>query len=117
MYIPKEKVRGFKHAPNCLVWQYELEDDKMSFAKVYIDGKYPKKGFVANSACKQLCYVTTGSCIIHSEKGDFKIGQSDVYYIDVNEKFWIDGQKVFLIFVNNPAWTATQYKFIGEEKH
>jgi len=56
--------------------------------------------------------VISGSGAIHSEFGNFKIQEGDLYFFKKGEKYWVEGKNLFLIVVNAPKWTPEQHKIV-----
>lgn len=52
----------------------------------------------------------SGAGTVHSEKGDFEISEGDLYFFEKGEKYWVQGNKLLLVLVNAPKWTAEQYR-------
>jgi len=110
MLIKKSETREHKNSPSCTVWEHDHPTDNLSLATTLIDGRYPEEKRVTNTECEEIVYVIGGSGVIHSDKGDFEIKEGDSYSFKKNEKYYIDGNKLFLTLINAPKWTFEQYK-------
>lgn len=112
MLIKKYQSKKVENSKDCVVWEYEYPSSLFSFATALINGRYPDKGQVTNLECEEIYYVVSGSGIIHSEFGDFKIEKRDMYFFKKAEKYWVEGKDLFLVLVNAPKWVAEQYRNI-----
>ena len=110
--IKKSESKKFENSKDCTVWEYEYPSKLFSFATASINGRYPNKKRVTNLYCEEVYYVISGSGIIHSEFGEFKIEQGDLYFFKKGEKYWVKGKKLVLVLVNAPKWTLEQHKNI-----
>lgn len=113
MLIKKTQTKKFANSKNCTIWEYKYPSKLSSFATALITGRYPEKGRTTNLKCEEIYYVISGSGIIHSELGNFKIKQGDVYFFKKGERYWVDGKKLVLTLTNTPKWTAKQSKNIN----
>jgi mannose-6-phosphate isomerase-like protein (cupin superfamily) len=112
MLVKESKLKKKQNSKSCTVWEYEFPSKNLSFATAFINGRYPEKKRVVNLKCEQTYFVISGSGIIHSEKGDFKINKKDLYFFKKSEIYWVEGKNLFLTLVNSPKWTLGQYKIV-----
>ena len=110
MLIKKSQAKRVGNSKDCTVWEYDYPSELSSFATALIDGRYPDKGRVTNLDCEEVYYVVSGSGILHSEKGDFVLGQGDFYFFVKGEKYWVEGKSLFLVVFNTPKWTPEQHR-------
>lgn len=113
MLIKKSQSKKVKNSKNCIVREYEYSSKLFSFATALIKGRYPDKRRVTNLECEEIYYVISGSGVIHSEFGDFKIKKGDLYFFSKGEKYWVEGKNLFLVVVNAPRWTPKQHRNIN----
>jgi mannose-6-phosphate isomerase-like protein (cupin superfamily) len=109
MLVKKNQSKKHQNSENCTVWEYEYPSELFSFATALINGRYPAEKRSVNLGCEEAYYVISGEGIIHSEFGDFKIEQGDLYFFKKGEKYWVEGQDLFLGLANAPKWTPEQY--------
>lgn len=109
MLVKKNQSRKHQNSKSCTVWEYEYPSESFSFATALINGRYPDKGRCANLGCEEVYYVISGEGIIHSEFGDFKIEQGDVYSFKKGEKYYVEGKNLFVGLANAPRWRLDQY--------
>jgi mannose-6-phosphate isomerase class I len=95
---------------DCTVYDYPVATKLFSFGTAAINGRYPAKGRVANTACEEIYYVISGSGTVHSGRGDAKLHQGDVYHFLKDELYSVDGDKLFVAMMNVPPWTPAQHK-------
>ena len=112
MLVKKSQSKKNQNSKDCIVWEYESPSRLFSFATALISGRYPEKKRVTNLECEEIYYVISGSGVVHSECGDFKIEQGDLYFFKKGEKYWVEGQNLFLVLANAPQWTSGQHKHI-----
>lgn len=112
MLVKKFQSKKVENSKDCVVWEYEYPSKLFSFATALINGRYPDKKRVTNLECEEIYYVVSGSGVVHSEFGDFKIEQGDLYFFKKGEKYWVEGKNLFLVLVNAPKWTTKQHKNI-----
>ena len=104
MLIKKKDAVKKSNSLECTVWEYPQASNLVSFATSVITGRYPPKGMVCNTKVEEIYYVISGTGVIHSEKGEFKIEQEDVYFFETKEKFYVVGNKLHLALINAPPW-------------
>lgn len=112
MLVKKSQAKKVDHSKECSVWEYALSSKLFNFAISTINGRYPSKGRVVNLECEEIYYVISGSGVVHSEFGDFKLKEGDAYYFKKAEKYWVEGKNLHLALVNAPPWNASQHKNI-----
>ncbi len=112
MKVKKSEAKKVQNSPDCTVWEYDYPSRLSSFATALIDGRYPEKGRVTNTECEEIYYVISGSGTVHSEKGDFKLENGDLYHFEKEEKYWVEGYKLLLALFNAPKWTPEQHKVV-----
>jgi mannose-6-phosphate isomerase-like protein (cupin superfamily) len=109
MFVKKEDSEEKKNSDSCTVWEYSIPSRLFSFASALINGRYPDKGSVKNSACEEGYYVLSGTGVIHSEKGDFMIKKGDLYHFEKEEVYWVEGKNLSIVLVNSPPWSPDQH--------
>ncbi len=112
MLIKKIDSKKVSNSDKCTVWEYDTNTPNFNVATSFIDGRFPDEKRVVNLELEEIYYVQSGSAIIHSEKGEFKIEAGDVYLFDKGEKFWLDANKLSLVVVCSPAFDPAQYKIV-----
>ena len=113
MLIKKLEAKQINNSKTCKVWEYEFKNKNFSSAVALINGRYPEEKRVTNTKCEETYYVISGSGIIHSNKGDFKIREGDMYSFEKGEKYWVEGIDLHLALVNIPKWTEQQHKIVS----
>ena len=112
MLIKKAEAKKLDNSESCTVWNYSFPSENLSYATALIDGRYPDQNRVTNLECEEVYYVISGSGIIHSEKGDFKLSEGDAYFFEKGEVYWVEGKKLFLALVNAPKFSPEQHKIV-----
>ena len=109
MIIEKSEVVRKSNSSACTVSEYPYPSRNSSIATAQIDGRYPEKGRALNTKCEMAYYVISGEGVVHTDRGDFLISEGDLYYFETGERYWIEGDSLFVVVVNAPAWTPEQY--------
>jgi alkylated DNA repair dioxygenase AlkB len=107
--VRKNQTREFKNNDQCIALEYSMGDKDINGAVGIINGRYPDKGRVVNTVCKELVYVLsgTGRVVIEGKEINFKEG--DLILIEPNEKyFWEGSFKIFMPCA--PAWYPEQHR-------
>ena len=112
MLIKKLEAKKFENSKNCTVWEYGFPNQNVSYAMALINGRYPDQRKVTNLECEESYFVISGQGIIHSDKGDFRINEGDMYIFAKNEIYWVEGENLLLALVNIPKWTIEQHKIV-----
>ncbi len=114
MLLTKKLATKVSNSEKCIVHEYRIESDLISFCTAIINGRYPDSGRVSNSECEEIYFVTGGTGTIHSEFGDFNIAQGDLYHYKKGEKYWVEGDNLQLVLVNSPKWSPEQHQELPE---
>lgn len=112
MLVKKENAKKVSNSDKCTVWEYDTQTKDFNLATAFIDGRFPDEKRVVNLELEEVYYVQSGSAIIHSEKGDFKIEKGDVYLFEKEEKFWVEANNLSLVVVCAPAFDPKQHKIV-----
>lgn len=112
MHIKKSDSKKIENSKDCTVWEYLYPSKLFSFGTALINGRYPEEKRVTNLEWEEIYYVISGSGIVHSEKGDFELGEGDLYFFEKGEVYWVEGNNLFLALVNAPKWTIEQHKIV-----
>jgi mannose-6-phosphate isomerase-like protein (cupin superfamily) len=112
MLIKKSDARKHENSKTCTVWEYDHSTNQLSYATALINGRYPEQRRVTNLECEEMCYVMSGSGVVHSDKGDFELNQGDSYLFEKEERYYIEGDKLLLALINAPKWRPEQHKTV-----
>lgn len=107
--IHKNQTQKVKNSDNCLATEYPMADKDIDGAVVEITGRYPGKGRVVNSACKELAYIINGFGKIVVDGEEINLNEGDCILIEPGEKFFWQGD-LKLFISSTPAWNAEQSK-------
>ena len=76
---------------------------------VKLKGRYPDKGRVVNTVCKELAYITKGSGKIVVEGQEINFSSGDLILIEPGERYYWEGNfEIFSPCV--PAWYPKQHQ-------
>ncbi len=112
MFTKKNKSNKIQNSKDCTVWEYVVPTERFSFATTLIDGRYPDEKRVTNLECEEIYYVISGSGTVYSEKGIFNLEAGDLYFFEQGEKYYVEGDNLFLVLVNAPKWTPDQHEIV-----
>lgn len=96
------------NSPVCIAHEYVHQDADVSCARIEVKGRYPDVGSVANTRCKELVYVLSGTVLFTCDENKNTLAEGDSVLIDVHEAFVWEGDAVLLV-VCTPAWTPEQH--------
>lgn len=97
-----------KNSEHCVVTGFPAEDSDINFAIVKVSSRYPDKGLVTNTLCKEMAYVQEGGGKIVVDDIEYVMQKGDVVLIDRNEKYYWDGDMTLHIACT-PAFTPEQH--------
>lgn len=107
--VHKNETKEFKNSDQCIAIEYPMGDKDINGAIGKISGRYPDKGRVVNTKCKELAYVIKGSGKVVVEGKEYLLNQGDVVLIEPNEKyFWEGNLEIFMPCT--PAWYPEQHQ-------
>ncbi|HBS48497.1 TPA: hypothetical protein DEO28_01185 [Candidatus Dependentiae bacterium] len=99
-----------ENSSNCIVHEYVMPSNNLSFCRAEIDGRYPESGKVLNSGCDQIYYVLSGEAKIFYKNQFFNIKSGDLFFFEKNQEYFVEAQKLVAAVINSPKWTAEQYR-------
>ncbi|NOQ68241.1 cupin domain-containing protein [Patescibacteria group bacterium] len=107
--IKKNQAEVHKNSDACVAIEYPLDDKDINGAVIELNGRYPDKGRVVNSKCKEIAYVIKGTGKVIVEGQEIKFKGEDLILIELGEKYHWEGN--FIMFVScAPAWYPEQHK-------
>ena len=110
MIVKKSNRITHKNSDKCIAYEYLTNDKDINVAYVEIDGRYPDKGRVVNTKCKEIGFVTEGTGKLVVEGNEQTLGAQDVFLILPNQKYYFEG-KLKLVVPCTPAWHPEQHKY------
>lgn len=111
-FVSSSHTTRSQNAANTTVYEYPTTDPSINGAVATIFGRYPEKGFVLNSICKEIVYVIEGNGIIGLIDKEVAIKNGDVLLLQPNEKYYWDGN-LTLFMVTAPKFDPTQHKLVS----
>lgn len=112
MRIKSNEVRSKVNSKSCSVNEYDFPFKNLGIAIVKINGRYPDSGKAMNTECDEIYYVISGSAVIHTAEGDFKINKNDAFYFEKNKWYWVEGKHLEILLPTSPSWFPEQYRQI-----
>jgi hypothetical protein len=94
---------------------YPMTDPDINFATIKINCRSPKKGFQANTDCKELLYILNGSGKMYKMDSDevYDFNKGDLLFIGKNEYYAFDGDFEAAVPCT-PAWYPEQHIYTEE---
>lgn len=114
MYIAKENATEIKNSEDCTLWTYDLPTADVSCAVALIDGRYPDSGLAVNHESDEIYFVISGSGVIHTESGDHSLEKGDMYFVEREGTYWVEGRDLQVHLVNAPEFKSEQHENVSE---
>lgn len=102
--VKKNQTEEFKNNNTCISSNYPLNDKDINVAVIKLNGRYPEKGRVMNTVCKELSYILKGCGKLFLENRVIEVKEGDVVLIEPNEKYYWEGNLTMFVPCT-PAWT------------
>jgi uncharacterized cupin superfamily protein len=110
--VRRDEVKKFKNNKACCGDQYEWKDEDINGALIEIRGRYPSKGRVVNTKCKELVYVLKGSGSLFLEDKEIRFSQGDMLLLYPGEKyFWQADCEILTVCA--PGFYSKQHKKVA----
>ena len=109
--IKSIQAEEFKNNDACTAFEYHLDDKEINVAVIKLDGRYPEKGRVMNTLCKELSYILKGTGKLFLEDQIIDVDEGDVVMIEPGEKYYWEGTMTMFVPCV-PAWTKEQHKIV-----
>ena len=110
IYTKLNEAEIFEGATN-KTYEYNINDKDINYCVAEIDGRFPKEKWAINRKCKEMAHILSGSGILVVENKKYQIEKDDVVLIDINEKYYWEGQ-MKLGISGTPAWYPEQHECI-----
>ena len=107
--VKKSQTNEFKNSEKCIAIEYPLADKDISGAIIKLNGRYPEKGKVVNTICKELAYIIKGSGKIDVGDNIQDVNEGDLVLIHPNDEYYWEGDLVMFV-PSIPAWYPQQHK-------
>jgi len=88
-----------------------MEDSDINGAVIELSGRYPSKGQVVNTECKEMAYIIKGSGKLVIEETEYTLKEGDLVLIEPGEKYFWNGNMTMFVPCT-PAWYPQQHKEI-----
>ena len=111
--VLKENAVMHKNTLNSVSAEYEMGDKDINIAVVEINGRYPDKGWVKNTVCKELIYIVDGSGVLTINDKEVLLKSGDAILIEPNEKYFFEGN-LKVVPACYPAWSIQQVEIIED---
>ena len=109
--VKKSQTNKFKNSEQCIAIEYPLGDKDINGSIIKLNGRYPQKGKVVNTVCKELAYIVKGSGGIAVGDNIYDVNEGDLVLIYPNEEYYWEGNLIMFV-PSTPAWYQQQHKEI-----
>ena len=107
--ISRQEVKRIEASDFCTITEYPLGDKDINASIAKINGRYPEKGRVVNTECKELVYVIEGGGKVVVEGEEYGFEKGDVLLIESGEKYYWEGD-MEIFMPCTPAWYPEQHE-------
>ncbi len=60
-YVKKESAVKHANSPNCIVYEYPMQNAEMNIGVAEIINRYPDEGYAINRKCSEMGYILQGT--------------------------------------------------------
>lgn len=92
-------------------YEYHIEDKDINYCIAKICGRFPTEKWAVNRKCKEMAHILNGEGILVVEGKRFAVKKDDVVLIDINEKYYWEGNLKLGISCS-PAWYPEQHEVV-----
>jgi len=108
-YVKYEDAIKHANSPNCIVYEYPMNNREINIGVAHIINRYPDHGFALNHECTEMGYVVSGSGKLVTETESVSLHAGDVVLIPRGEKYYWEGTMTVVLPVT-PAWHLAQHE-------
>lgn len=108
-YISYESSVKHANSPNCIVYEYPMQNSEINIGIAEITDRYPDKGYAVNHECSEIGYILKGAGKLVTETEEATLSSGDVVYIPRGEKYYWEGN-ITVSLSATPAWYPEQHK-------
>ena len=112
MKISKDETQQFQNGATCLVHMYTFPSSKLGLVTAEISGRYPENGKIMNEVSDETYFVSSGSCTIHHETGDFSLGEGDVFFFPKGKWWWVEAEQLNIVVCTAPPCEKEQHQHL-----
>lgn len=109
--VRKNEAKKFDHGRGCAAFEYILNDKDINVAVVELCGRYPARGRVKNTLCKEVSFIIKGQGKVVVGNQETQIKEGDLVFIEPDEIYYWEGN-LTMCMPCTPAWRADQHKFV-----
>lgn len=108
-YVSANSAEQKQNSESCEVREFG-NIETIDGADIVINGRYPEVGFAMNENSDMVARVLSGSGRIITKKVETSLNLGDVVFVEKQEAYYLEGDKLELFMVCAPAWKLEQYK-------
>jgi mannose-6-phosphate isomerase-like protein (cupin superfamily) len=116
-YVNYESAVKHANSPNCIVYEYPMQNSEINIGVAEITHRYPDEGYAINHKCSEIGYIQKGSGKLVTETREVSLSVGDVVYIPHGKKYYWEGN-MRVVLAATPAWYPQQHETnlaIGKE--
>ena len=115
MKISKDKTERFQNGATCTIHKYTFPSENLGLVTAEIHGRYPEQGKVLNEVSDETYLVTSGSCTIHHQSGDYQLSQGDVFFFPKGNWYWVEADRLSVVVCTAPPWSPEQHRHLHDD--
>jgi len=108
-YVSYESVVKHANSPNCIVYEYPMQNSEMNIGVAEITNRYPDEGYAVNHKCSEMGYILKGSGKLVTETNEVNLSAGDVVYIPHGERYYWEGS-ITVVLPATPSWYPEQHQ-------
>jgi mannose-6-phosphate isomerase-like protein (cupin superfamily) len=108
MIIKKSESKRYPNSSKCTTYEYDHKDKDVNLSLAILNGRYPDKGRVMNTVCKEIVYIVGGKGMMEVDGKSFPVAPGDSIFLKPGQKYFYDG-KLEMIATCHPTWYAEQH--------
>jgi mannose-6-phosphate isomerase-like protein (cupin superfamily) len=107
--VRRDQARTFKNSRSCTAIEYPIDDKDINGAVIKLNGRYPDKGYVVNTVCKEMVYILKGTGQLSTPNENQSLQEGDMVLIAPGERYYFEGD-LEMFMPCSPAWYPEQHK-------
>ena len=109
--VSRKQTKEFKNNEVCTAVEYPLNDKDINGTIIKLNGRYPSRGRVMNTKCKEMAYIIKGKGIVYAGGKKVKLATGDLVLLEPNDKYYWEGNMEMFVPCT-PAWYPKQHKVV-----
>ena len=110
--VKRAEAKAIPEGDGSVFYEYKFDVKQVCIGVSEINGRYPESGFEVDEKVEGCWYVESGTGMIGIAEQEYAVEAGDAICVPVNEKFYIQGDKLRLVVASSPPWYVEQHKHI-----